>query len=179
MALDPCSSLPHDAQPFYRSRRPLHLPGAGNPQVQAPRTPMAASLSMQPSSLTSQPWTSLRCASSSPTVELPSVAVASDFFRWVFILPRWTPLLFLSHRRTSMDPICAVQQRRSTAVASTSPLRHALGVLDVMPQQAAAVTPFAVSSSPSRASRRRSAQRFCVVVKTHGETPLSRVSHVQ
>jgi anti-sigma factor ChrR (cupin superfamily) len=96
---------------------------------------MAASLSMQPSSLTSQPWTSLRCASSSPTVELPSVAVASDSFRRVFILSRWTPLLFPGHRRTSVDPICAMQQRRSTAAASTSPLHRALGVLDVMPQR--------------------------------------------
>jgi hypothetical protein len=60
-----------------------------------------------------------------------------------------------------------------------SPLCRALGVLDVMLQQAAAATPFSVSRSPSRASRRRSAQRFCVVVETHGETPLSRVSRVQ
>jgi hypothetical protein len=140
---------------------------------------MAASLSMQPSSLTSQPWTSLWCASSSPMVELPSVAVASDSFRRVFILSHWTPLLFPGHRRTSMDPIYAVQQRRSTAAASTSPLRRALSVFDVMPQQAAAAMPFAVSRSPSRASLRRSVQHFCVVVKTHGETPLSRVSHVQ
>jgi anti-sigma factor ChrR (cupin superfamily) len=119
---------------------------------------MAASLSMQPSSLTSQPWTSLRCASSSPTVELPSVAVASDSFRWVFILSRWTPLLFPGHRRTSVDPICAVQQRQSTAAASTSPLHHALGVLDVMPQQAAA------ASSRSDALR-------CVTLAKSGLTP--------
>jgi hypothetical protein len=68
-------------------------------------------------------------------VELPSVAVASDSFRRVFILSRWTPLLFPNHRRTSMDSICAAQQCRSTSAASTSPLRRARGMLDVMPKQ--------------------------------------------
>ena len=100
---------------------------------------------------------------------------------------------FPSHRssRTTCSAICAVaaclrlsQQRAppSAPVCNNGhgfPLRRALGVLNVMPQHAAAAMPSAVSRSPGRASRRRSAQRFCVVVKTHGETPLSRVSRVQ
>ena len=50
-----------------------------------------------------------------------------------------------------------------------SSLRRTPGVLEEMPQQVAAATPFAASRSPERASRRQSAQRLCVVVETRGE----------
>jgi hypothetical protein len=128
----PCSlSLyPTTPSPSTEAGASLHLPGTGNPQVQAPRTPMAASLSIA-AELPYFP------AMDEPPVciELPSIAVASNSFRRAFILSRWIPLLFPGHRRTSVDPICDVQQRRSTAVASTSPLCCTLGVLDVMPKQ--------------------------------------------
>jgi hypothetical protein len=62
------------------------------------------------------------------------------------------------------------QPRRQFAQPRGPPLRRALSVLDIMPQQAATATPFAASRSPSRASRRRSTQRLRVVVGTRGET---------
>jgi hypothetical protein len=128
----PCSlSLyPTTPIPSTGAGTSLHLPGAGNPQVQAPRTPMAASLSIA----AELPYF-LAIDEPPVCIELPSVAVASNSFRQAFILSRWMPLRFPGHRRTSVDPIYAVQQHRSIAAASTSPLCRALGVLNVMPKQ--------------------------------------------
>jgi hypothetical protein len=58
---------------------------------------------------------------------------------------------------------------RTCSSGHGSSLRRTPGMLEEMPQQVAAATPFAASRSPERASHRRSAQRLRVVVKTRGE----------
>jgi hypothetical protein len=137
----------------------------------------------------SSPSGTRRADPASHPLQLAITPVAA---RWFPLLPEASPKSGLgrSHHRPSSSSVAGhppclhghVQRalfffpvlspaRRNAAARSGhgSSLCRALGVLDVMPQQAAAATPFAATRSPGRSTRRRSAQPLHVVVETRGE----------